>query len=126
MRISDVVDVKAFPYVCPFTWTIRTRYGKFEILRGWLSDGASGVPDRDLEGFFSHDRLYAVPEIRGRRITKWQADRVSDRDRRTAINLIKQSAWRFGTTTTPFWNIHDDTRCERIKRHDELDATIGI
>ena len=76
MNIQDVVDLDRFCYVCPFNWTIHTDYGDFDIVRGWMSDGATGVADKDLEAFFAHDRLYVFPEIAGETVTKAQCDHV--------------------------------------------------
>lgn len=74
------MDVRRWPYVCPFNWTIKTRVGNVQIVKGWLSDGASGPLIADLcpTAFFAHDKLYTRPylSLDGRlvRVTKTQAD----------------------------------------------------
>ena len=76
--ISDVVDLKAWPYVVPQSWIIETFKGPLALPRGFLSDGASGFGIRDLdpEAFIAHDRLYVSPWIGVKPITKLQADLI--------------------------------------------------
>jgi len=71
---ADVIH--KFPYVCPFSWRIQTPFGRVYIPKGWLSDGATGVPDVCPPAFFTHDRLYAWPFINGRRIGKAKCDLI--------------------------------------------------
>ena len=63
--------------------SVDTRMGSCKIPRGFLSDGASRVMDLCPAAFFSHDRLYLVPELECtghhgamyvRRLNKYQSD----------------------------------------------------
>ncbi len=78
MKIECEVDLKKFPYVCPFAMVLKVKAGDIYIPRGLLSDGASGVPDRCREGYFAHDKLYLCPEVEVKervvRISKYKCD----------------------------------------------------
>lgn len=78
MLIQDVVDLNQWPYVCPKSTFVETFKGPLSLPRAFLSDGASGFLVRDLEidGFFSHDRLYVSPFIGIKRVNKVQADLI--------------------------------------------------
>jgi hypothetical protein len=78
MKIADVVDLDAWPYVVPKSWTVETFLGPCALPLGFLSDGASGLGiwDLDPESFIPHDRLYVSPLLGTRRINKFQADLI--------------------------------------------------
>jgi len=77
-KIQDFIDLKKYPYVCPFNLKIQTKYGEVLVPRGFLADGASGfcIIDLDEEAFFVHDLLYLMGNIKGEKITKHQADKI--------------------------------------------------
>jgi len=79
MNIKDIVDCEKYFYVQPYDQTVKTGIGSFVIPRGFLSDGASGVIDLCKKAHFSHDYLYLIPEIDGKRISKRRADRIYGR-----------------------------------------------
>lgn len=60
-KIADVVDLDKYKYVWRNHGGIRCGNWLIPIPYGFMSDGASGVPDRLPEGYFAHDRMYASP-----------------------------------------------------------------
>lgn len=79
-------------YVCPFDYKPQTPYGRLQVPQGWLSDGASCVLDLQKEAFMAHDYLYVYPYIEGKRLTKFQCDRVY------ASLLWRNKRWFFAGT----------------------------
>ena len=73
-QIEDVVDLGRFKYVCSETHTIETSYGNYEVVRGKLSDGSTGVPDLERDASDWHDGTYHTPIINGKRLKKYQID----------------------------------------------------
>ena len=133
MKITDIVRVKKFPWVCREDWQIRTPIGIVYVCRGFLSDGASGVPDLCPEAFFAHDRLYLLPEIHPTtgattiRLTRWQCDQLYGWILRHPTMLPVWSPYRYlssfwrpvGLQCLPAarkaWNKY--RRLERMDRH---------
>jgi len=78
--IENVVNLRRYPYVCPFSMRVHTSFGNVLIARGFLSDGDSGVPDLCQEAFFAHDKLYIHPVVERKgnviRISKFKCDIV--------------------------------------------------
>ena len=74
VQIRDVVDVKRYPYVVPYTKGYDTRHGKLILPRGFIYDGATGVPNVCWAADACHDLLYLRPIINGVRLTKSQCD----------------------------------------------------
>lgn len=68
--------LQTFYYVSPLAWTIETKFGRVYIPKGFLSDGASCVPDLCYEAFFTHDLLYILPSIEGKIVPKWKCDLI--------------------------------------------------
>lgn len=80
-KISDIVNCERHRYVWAGPLSIKCQFGKIQIPPGFLSDGATGVPDADWFAFFAHDCLYAYPMVvledgTTRRLTKNECDRV--------------------------------------------------
>lgn len=77
-EISQVVDLQRWPWVCPYEIREKTPWGLAGAMRGFLSDGASGIGIRDScpMGFVCHDWQYetATAYPNGPVVTKWQAD----------------------------------------------------
>jgi len=110
--ITDVVDIKAFPYVCPFPMRVATSYGRIHIAKGFLSDGASGVPDLCRAAFFGHDKLYLHPvvEVDGvqYRLGKMQCDiaygQILMRNHRWFRAVLRPIGLTFLRKTHQIWN----------------------
>ena len=75
VKITDYVDVKIWKYVMPYDIVLDTWFGAKRLIRGRVWNGASGVPDLDMESSALHDDLYAYPVMdSGDRISKIQCD----------------------------------------------------
>ncbi len=64
--IESIVDLDQYKYVWPYHGQhVPIRVGPVllyvPIPYGFISDGASGVPDLSLHAYFAHDRLYVSP-----------------------------------------------------------------
>ena len=68
--------IKKWKIINPFSRYIETKHGKVYIPRGFLSDGATVVPDLTREAYLVHDLLYLRPTVEGKRLTKWQIDKI--------------------------------------------------
>lgn len=85
MNITDIVDVEKYPYVWPYGGQylpiqVDGQLLYIPMVRGLLSDGASGVIDLSLHAFFGHDTLFLKPVVltdHGKRVRlcKGQVDR---------------------------------------------------
>jgi len=77
-KIADVVDINKYKYVWRNHGGIRVGNWVIPVPYGMMSDGDSGVPDRQPEGFFGHDRLYASPFAYFKGIHKELSKRMCD------------------------------------------------
>ena len=59
----------------PYDCNVAVPQGTIRLIRGMLSDGATGVSDLCPEAFFSHDLSFLYPvTLEGKRLTKQQVD----------------------------------------------------
>ena len=76
--IRDVVDLSKYKYVWRNHGGIRCGDWLIQIPYGFMSDGASGVPDLLPDAYFVHDRLYASPWGYYRSVHKEMSKRQCD------------------------------------------------